>query len=53
MLLQGCASYFAPQLKAVEARATLDFSETSIEELKAKALTLAANLVKQEKKSAK
>lgn len=51
-LLQGCASYYAPTLKAVEARSMLDFDTMSVDDLKAKAITLAADLLKKEHKNA-
>lgn len=50
-LLKGCAAFFAPTLKSVEAKAVVDFDTMSLDELKAKALTLLAKSINDERKS--
>jgi hypothetical protein len=51
-LLKSCAAFYAPTLKSVEAKATLDLDTMDIDALKAKLMTVLATAVKQERKSA-
>ena len=51
-LLQGCAPFYAPTMKSVEAKASVDLTQLSYEELRAKAITMAADLLKKEHKNA-
>lgn len=51
-LLKGCAAFYAPTLKSIEAKAVVDLDNLSLEELKAKALTLLAKGINDERKAA-
>ncbi len=50
-LLKGCAAFYAPTLKSVEAKGTLDLDSMDLDQLKAKVITLMAKTINDERKS--
>lgn len=50
-LLKACASYYAPQMKAIEAKATLDLDSMDLDQLKAKVITIMSKTINDERKA--
>ena len=50
-ILKGIAHFYAPALKSVEAKAVVELDDLSLDDLKAKAMTLLAKTIKDEKRT--
>jgi hypothetical protein len=51
-LLKGCAAFYAPTLKSIEAKAVVDLDSMDLDQLKAKLMTVMAKSINDERKNA-
>ncbi len=50
-LLKGCAAFYAPTLKSIEAKANIDIDSMDLDALKAKLMTVLAKGINDERKN--